>query len=113
MAEPISIAEVEGVRYVVVRVREIEKLNQLVMRFLSALESLTFLPSSDADDIKSIVDFRYDEYVKELVRWVLDVDNVCFDSGSPSRCDAYVFSEEPGSITVSPEVYVREDKYGK
>ncbi|MEM4530905.1 MAG: hypothetical protein QXY39_03470 [Thermofilaceae archaeon] len=111
MAELINITEVEGVKYVVVRVREIDKLNQRLEWFLSALESLTFMYTSDVDDIKSIVKFRYREYVKELVRWILGVDEVCFDRGSPRRCEAYVFSEELGAMFVSSEVYVREDKY--
>lgn len=111
MAEPIKTTEVEGVRYVVVRLREIEKLNQQITRFLDALESLTFLESYEIEDIRDFVESAFEDHVRKIIRWKFDVSVVCFDAGSPSRCEAYAFSEESGSITFSPEVYVREDKY--
>ncbi|MEM4530904.1 MAG: hypothetical protein QXY39_03465 [Thermofilaceae archaeon] len=111
MAEFVEFTEIDDVRYAVVRIREIERLNRLFSKLLEFIDSIPFLSSDEVNDIAGIIAYGYDEYVREMIRRMYRVENVCLDEGTPDECEAYVVSEEPDRIMFSPEVYIREDKY--
>lgn len=107
------VKEIDGYRYVVVRLDEIAEINKLVLQMLGIARKLSFL--WDSDDFWEVLEEEYEEYIKKLLRWQFGVRDVCFDlyEEDPEDCEAYLTFDNLQGFGYLPEVMIREDVYNK
>ncbi|MEM4530900.1 MAG: hypothetical protein QXY39_03445 [Thermofilaceae archaeon] len=107
--------EVDGVRYVVVRITgvDLERINDLAELYIEIVEELPFFPASYAEELVEAINEYFDSYMLKLVsdRYGIDEERICFDYGPPDICEAYVITDGMRRIGFKPEVWIREDKY--